>query len=410
MLPKSSSNLLASEVTDGIGATLTIDFVPNEPWTIESYAEALMDELFNDLDSILDGRHKPNYPRDRQEYIISGQTMSFKMPDVVLPSGVHIPLQSPPAVKNVQTATLVVSPPSVRAITDKTKPEKSSVTTLMLMGLGLTGTALGIVYVIESGLLTTVTNQLTNHDFSAIQTSSPVAVKPDGQLDLVNYMLEALTVIEQQGTNNNKTTVNAGFPSVNLNQTTALPLPNTQATPTLPLPVAVNNISPNPSRLTPPNVVERIYIPVYQPEPPRYQLPSVPPVPIPPSAHSGVTNTPVNPLPSVSQPKIKTTQVNPQAVKVAPPKLPTIAPPVPVKEPVNVPQQVYTPTYSAQLEGLLELGKKSVALFKMDGVTRRINLGENIGSTGWTLVDVTNGEAIIRRNGEVRSIYTGQKI
>ena len=409
MLPKSSNNLLTSEVSNGTGVTLTIDFVPNEPWTIESYAEDLMDELFNDLDSILDGRHKRSYPKDRQEYI-SGQTMSFKMPDVVLPSTVNIPLQSPPAVKNVQTATLVVSSPSIRDITDKTKPEKSSVTTLMLMGLGLTGTALGIVYVIESGLLTTVTTQLTNHGFSAIQTSSPVAVKLDGQLDLVNYMLEALTIIEQQGTNNNKTTVNAGFPSVNLNRTTALPLPNTQATPTLPLPPAVNNISSSPSRLTPPNVVERIYIPVYQPEPPRHQLPPVPPVPIPPSAYSGVTNTPVNPLPSVSQPKINTTQVNPQAIKVAPSKLPTIAPPVPVKEPVNVPQQVYTPTYSAQLEGLLELGKKSVALFKMDGVTRRINLGENIGSTGWTLVDVTNGEAIIRRNGEVRSIYTGQKI
>ena len=103
MLPKSSSNLLTSEVTDGTGVTLTIDFVPNEPWTIESYAEALMDELFNDLDSILDGRHKRSYPKDRQEYI-SGQTMSFKMPDVVLPSTVNIPLQSPPAVKNVQTA------------------------------------------------------------------------------------------------------------------------------------------------------------------------------------------------------------------------------------------------------------------------------------------------------------------
>ncbi|MFM6157228.1 MAG: hypothetical protein ACKPE3_30225, partial [Sphaerospermopsis kisseleviana] len=114
--------------------------------------------------------------------------------------------------------------------------------------------------------------------------------------------------------------------------------------------------------------------------------------------------------PSVSQPKVNTVQVNPQPIKVIPPKLPTIAPPVPAQEPVNIPQPISAPTYSAQLEGLLELGKKSVALFKMDGVTRRINIGENIGSTGWTLVDVTNGEAIIRRNGEVRSIYTGQKI
>lgn len=395
MLPKSSGNLLASAVSDGTAARSTIDFVANEPRTIESYAEALMDELFHDLDSILDGRYNRNYPRDRQEYI-SGQTMGFKMPDVVLPSAVHIPLQSPLTVKNVQTATLMVNPPSIQAINHKTKPEKGSVITLILMGLGLTGTILGIVYVIESGLLTTLTTQLTNHGVSAIQTSSSVAVKPDGQLDLVNYMLEALTVIEQQGIKNN--------------QTTALPLPNTQTTPTLPLPPTVNNISPDPSRVTPPNVVERIYIPVDQSEATRYQLPPVPPVPIPPSADSGVTNTPVNPLLSASESQVNTKQVNPQPIKVAPSKLTTIAPSVPVKEPIDVSQQVYTPTYSAQLEGLLELGKKSVALFKMDGVSRRISLGENIGSTGWTLVDVTNGEAIIRRNGEVRSIYTGQKI
>jgi hypothetical protein len=61
------------------------------------------------------------------------------------------------------------------------------------------------------------------------------------------------------------------------------------------------------------------------------------------------------------------------------------------------------------LEGLLELGDKSAALFKIEGVTRRVDMGETIGSSGWTLVDVANGEAIIRRNGEVRSIYTGQK-
>jgi hypothetical protein len=39
-----------------------------------------------------------------------------------------------------------------------------------------------------------------------------------------------------------------------------------------------------------------------------------------------------------------------------------------------------------------------------------LNMGESIGSSGWTLVDVSNGEAVIRRNGEVRSIYAGQKL
>ena len=89
--------------------------------------------------------------------------------------------------------------------------------------------------------------------------------------------------------------------------------------------------------------------------------------------------------------------------------MPTIVPPAPAKE-SNISPQISAPSYSAQLDGLLELGNKSVALFKVDGISRRINLGENIGTTGWTLVEVSNGEAIVRRNGEVRSIYTGQKL
>jgi len=58
--------------------------------------------------------------------------------------------------------------------------------------------------------------------------------------------------------------------------------------------------------------------------------------------------------------------------------------------------------------GLLELGDRSAALFEINGVTRRIHLGESIGSSGWTLVEVANQEAIMRRNGEVRSVYVGQ--
>jgi hypothetical protein len=416
MLPKSSNNILTSEVTDSNSAALSIDLVNNEPWTIETYAEGLMDELFTDIDNILDGRSKRNYSRDRKEYI-PGQNMTFKMPDVVLPSKVHIPSHSHPPSKNVQTATLVVNTPSVRAITRKSTPEKSGIGKLVFMGLSLTVATLSMVYLTESGLLTTLTTQLTSSSLLNSQIPSSVAIKPDPQLDLVNYMLEALTVIEQQATNNYKTTVKPGFPTVNLNQTTALSLPNTQPTEILPLPVTANNISPAASRVTSPNVVERIYVPVYQSQAPQYQLPIVPPVPIPPSSSTTVNNSPLKTTQSVTKPTVKTTQVNlnpvtvnPQPLKVAPPKLPTIVPPVPAKEPTNIPQQVYSPAYSAQLEGLLELGNKSVALFKVDGISRRINLGENIGATGWTLVEVSNGEAIIRRNGEVRSIYTGQKI
>jgi hypothetical protein len=56
----------------------------------------------------------------------------------------------------------------------------------------------------------------------------------------------------------------------------------------------------------------------------------------------------------------------------------------------------------------LELGDRSAALFEINGVARRVNIGESIGSSGWTLVEVEQGEAVIRRNGEVRSIFAGQ--
>jgi hypothetical protein len=60
------------------------------------------------------------------------------------------------------------------------------------------------------------------------------------------------------------------------------------------------------------------------------------------------------------------------------------------------------------LVGILELGDKSAALFNINGVTRRVNLGEAIGSGGWMLVSVNKEGALIRRNGEVRSIFVGE--
>jgi hypothetical protein len=419
MLPKFSTDLLVSEASDSTSMALAIDFVNNEPWTIETYAEGLMDELFNDIDNILDGRSKRNYHRDRNESI-PVQTMTFQMPDVILPSKLNRLLQSAEPIKNIQATTLVVNYPTVRAITTTKKQQTSDSSKLIFMGLGLTVASLGIFYLTESDLLTTINAQLTSQRLPNSQIPSPVSVTTDPPLELVNYMLEALAVIEQQETTNDKTIAKPGFPTVNLNQTTALALPNTQPTETLPLPVAANNILPATSQLNPPNVVERIYIPVYQSAAPQYQIPTVPAVPIlptlPSSSSLAVNHLPINtiqpairPIAKMTQVNLKPAAVNPQPLLVAPPKL-SIVPPAPVKEPENKPQQVSIPIYSAQLEGLLELGNKSVALFKVDGISRRINLGENIGATGWTLVEVSNGEAIIRRNGEVRSIYTGQKL
>jgi hypothetical protein len=63
------------------------------------------------------------------------------------------------------------------------------------------------------------------------------------------------------------------------------------------------------------------------------------------------------------------------------------------------------------LKELLNVPKRSLdaAIFEINGVNTRVYVGEGIGSSGWYLVEVTRGEALIRRNGEVRSIYVGQQ-
>ncbi|MCL2923810.1 MAG: hypothetical protein MGF17_04045 [Trichodesmium sp. MAG_R04] len=87
-----------------------------------------------------------------------------------------------------------------------------------------------------------------------------------------------------------------------------------------------------------------------------------------------------------------------------------LPPPIPVKIPeikTVVPNQIQTSINT--LVGVLELGERSAALFEIDGVARRIYVGEKIGTSGWTLVKVVNQEAVIRRNGEVRSVFVGQQ-
>ncbi|MCJ8281558.1 MAG: hypothetical protein MJK14_17280, partial [Rivularia sp. ALOHA_DT_140] len=115
-----------------------------------------------------------------------------------------------------------------------------------------------------------------------------------------------------------------------------------------------------------------------------------------------VKSKPVSVKQAPKIPKMKET------VAIAPSPQKSVAP---VEKPVQDKQQkvASAPTSSHVLEGLLELGEQSAALFKVNGVSRRVQKGESIGASGWTLVDVANGEAIIRRNGEVRSIFAGQK-
>ena len=67
-------------------------------------------------------------------------------------------------------------------------------------------------------------------------------------------------------------------------------------------------------------------------------------------------------------------------------------------------------TPARTLKAVMELGSQSAILFEMNGVSQRYEKGENIGTSGWVVVKIENGSAIVRRNGEVRTLSVGQKI
>lgn len=138
-------------------------------------------------------------------------------------------------------------------------------------------------------------------------------------------------------------------------------------------------VSPSPS----PSVVERVYVPIYPTAPSPVAIsPATPASPAVPA-----------PNPNSSRPgSTATARTNPAATA------PAASSPVP-----NIAAASHT------LVGVLELGDRSAALFEVNGTPQRIEIGEAIGTSGWTLVSIKNQEAIVRRNGEVRSIYVGQK-
>ncbi|MBD2232977.1 hypothetical protein [Phormidium tenue] len=118
----------------------------------------------------------------------------------------------------------------------------------------------------------------------------------------------------------------------------------------------------------PVNVIERVYIPYQTAQQPR---PGTPGAPV------------LVPQPGVRAPS-------------------PVSPAAPAQAPAAA-----NPIHS--LVGILELGDRSAALFEISGVSQRVYIGERIGSSGWSLVSVSNEEVVIRRNGEVRSIFIGQR-
>ena len=397
----------------------------DQPWSMDANANRLMDDIFADVERILEsGSETPIVPDEPAEYV------SF--PQVAVPS-VTIPAEITPR-------------PAVEE--ENIKPEKtqkgqqsgkSLETWLLIAACASLGITL-LLWVLGQSRL----NSLLGNN----SASNPKATQSTQRdLAFVDYMQRSLESIDQKAEERKQVAVVPPAP-----QPTQLPLPV----------LTPGNLPQNSNR---PNVLERVYIPVYPQPRIVYTNPASPAATTSPqaAAPSPATSTAnASPTPKAtstaqasptsaasSKPEARQTS---RPVGKAPtvPKLsaalpnqttsPTTKPTTAATKPAASPTQAAsesprvaavpssptaqptfrnrstqatasTPANQNSLRGVLVLGNRSAAIFEIGGVPQRIYVGESIGSSGWTLVEINNenSEAVIRKNGEVRSIFVGQQ-
>jgi hypothetical protein len=310
-------------------ASADSEAAPDAATLVDSYAEHLMDNLFEDVDRLLDGS-EISFAQG------SGQltTVDADSDDSALSTTGADPLDA--ALQTLDSANVALTPPPQPA---KRRRFRLSWEYLLLLGALGSAAAVGVLWAISQQRLSATAPATAG----APAASTEVA---QSNPEFLNYLQRSLEVIANRA--------DAGSSPAAGDMPTIATLPN----PPLVLPPAPVGASATLGSQAQVNVIERVYIP--------YQATATPsPVPSAPAA-AGTAGSPSQP-PNVAAAAVHT------------------------------------------LLGVLELGSRSAALFEVNGVPQRIYIGERIGSSGWSLVSVSNEEAIIRRNGEVRSVFIGQK-
>jgi hypothetical protein len=392
--------------SDPIAVKATVETVPAEAVAVESYADRLMDELFEGVDRAFEGSAEQPAEPMAPEFVA---LKSISVPQIVLS-----PLAPEPqrGEKDVEAIARQVA-----LETSKKQQSKQSFDRILL------GAACGSLLLVLGLWLASRSGLLRLRAAPAPETpaaSAPTA--PDTQF--VEYVQRSLEAIEQKKPPQPNPQL-AGVPGVAPPGT--LPSISISGAPpaTAGLSTAVNRIAdaleqagaqpgapapqivviPPPAQVT---VAPAAPVAGAPADPAAPQTAAVSPSPAAPASGRAIaaagTRTPLaaSPNPSESpQPKILARETEP-----APAPSAQQSAPAPEQ---SAPAVSSAPTSAHTLVGILELGDRSAALFEVDGVARRIYVGESIGASGWTLAEIKNQEAVIRKGGDVRSVFVGQK-
>ncbi len=415
-------------------------------WSVDAYADRLMNDLFHDVDRILDGGTRKPKPAP---------------PDLVTLQSVQVPqIILPPTMMPKTAAETTVDAKATR--TDKRRKGQSFDRLLLGSACGLLLITLGL-WLWNRGYLQQFWAQIAPEQPEAVAPpKTPEQLKAEADAEFAAYMERSLDVMDRQAAGQPAEPVvppNTALPippppppvNVTVNPPNVM-VPAPQVTVNTPhqgnLAEVLNRIAIALERGINPTLVQpnlTVTVPRTPAAPQTTSAAPTTPAPAPtsppkPAAPAPAAPAPAAPAPSATQ--APTQQPTPTPTPTQPPRTVNVppqvaAPPPPVPQPApptaeeapgdngsaeNPAAEESEPVPAAaassssvsgikhQLVGILELGDRSVALFEVDGVPRRVNIGETIGSSGWSLVEVKDGEAVIRRNGEVRSIYTGQSL
>ncbi|MGB3401538.1 MAG: hypothetical protein WBA77_02485 [Microcoleaceae cyanobacterium] len=404
---------------------------PNQPIVVEDYADRLIEDLFTDVERVLDGGAKLPSKAVQPEFV---SLKSIQVPTIVLP----------------ETETSAINP-SDRAIDPEVVRVESADTANSSLDRWLLGAAFTSL-VITLGLWVA-----TRGGFSRLFAPAPVAVSPETTVKPINpadaefagYVGRSLNAIQKRAVAVPTLPLVPPLPAPNATLP-ALPVPGTPtsspttATDTNSLIQSINRVANTVESASREmaslsnRVMNALNTQLQQSPQAQVQTPT------PGGQTSGSSSTVAN-APATEQnvaeatpettpettesPQEESTTVSATPQTTEAETAPVAAAPIPQALPapesipaVSIPPSTPAPQTQASaisanpepaiihtLVGILELGERSAALFEVDGVPRRIYIGENIAGSGWTLVEVANQEAVMRRNGEVRTIFVGQQ-
>lgn len=360
MLQDLHANSVHSDAVTDEDAAAVSRSPESQQFSANTYAERLMDDLFEEVEQLLnlDAAAVVEAPCSIEpapadlsaQSVSASESVATNAAGSTLEPG--MPLATRSAAIALQSTPAIVSPGLTTVtpshLTPQTAPAApATAPAAQRERFWLASGCISIVVALGLWLLYQEgkqRQQAVNRPDAAATSYSPADQK------FAEYVQRSLQQIDQQAQQSGETTASAN---------TGVKVPGM---PTVVIPPAT---TPTPTAVAPPS--NRVYVPIYQ-LPTNLYPPGAPVAPLPnlpPSA---------KPAPAASAPKATNSDA---------------------------------PGVMRRLVGVLEQGNSSVALFEINGVTQRYELGESIGSSGWTLVEVSKNQAIIRRNGDVRSLFVG---